>query len=124
MQCAVFLLVIAIVQITLTCIFLNDRNSSNALNAVESWNFKDMDAIQEQHMCCGKTSAQDYIVVNKDIPASCFADKNAAAPSGLFMEGCKSKLQTYYETETVWIAIMSWLLIAFEVNSNHIALWR
>lgn len=86
------------------------------MKAVEEWNLSEMDKIQEQHMCCGKLGSQDYINLSKDVPASCYANKDARNPQALFMDGCISKLLTHYDTETTWIAIISWLMIAFEVG--------
>ncbi|XP_017077594.2 protein late bloomer [Drosophila eugracilis] len=112
---AVFLLILAIIQIVSTCLFLHQYEVKNGQEAVElAWQANNMDAIQQKHECCGKSSAQDYINLSQIIPPSCYADLQQS-PDHLYVEGCVEKLQDFYESDKQRFLIISWVLVAFEL---------
>ncbi|XP_053965290.1 protein late bloomer [Anastrepha ludens] len=114
--CAVFLLLLAILQIAVTIIILNDRQTQSGIGRVEdAWDHDKMDALQSKYECCGKDSSQDYILLNRQIPLSCYTDQNDADANKMYTEGCSAKLQRYYDSETTTIATASWVIAALEV---------
>lgn len=114
--CAVFLLALAVLQITLTCIGISENGVRSGFDTVNiSWNKNAMDEIQTEHDCCGKTSANDYILIKKPVPASCYIHQDPSNTLNLHTEGCTEKLTKYYEEESYRFAIVSWSLIAFEL---------
>lgn len=89
----------------------------NGVDVVDrAWNSNAMDELQKEHDCCGKTSANDYILMNKSVPNSCYVDQDPSKALNVFSEGCTEKLIKYYEEESYRFAIVSWSLIAFEVS--------
>uniref|UniRef100_A0A1A9W169 Tetraspanin n=1 Tax=Glossina brevipalpis TaxID=37001 RepID=A0A1A9W169_9MUSC len=122
--CAVFLLILAIVQIIFTSNDISEDGMRNGFSIVnEAWESNNMDEIQIQHECCGKTSANDYIVLSKPVPNSCYVDQDYTKVSNLFTDGCSSKLQTYYADEWWHCSIVSWILIAFELIAFFLAVF-
>lgn len=82
----------------------------------KAWTTDAMDELQINHDCCGKTSPNNYVLLNKPIPVSCYADKDNSDVHNLFTEGCTTKLNKYYEEESYRFAILSWICVAFEVK--------
>ncbi|XP_013098695.1 protein late bloomer [Stomoxys calcitrans] len=120
--CAVFLLVLAALQIALTCIGMSDTGVRSGVDTVnKAWEANAMDEIQREHECCGKVSPNDYITLNKAVPKSCYFDEDEA--NSLFHEGCKDKLQQYYDNESYFFAIASWSLVVFEIIGFLLALF-
>ncbi|XP_070135180.1 protein late bloomer isoform X2 [Drosophila bipectinata] len=114
-QHAVFLLILAIPQIVSTCLVLHQYDVKSGQEAVElAWQANNMDALQQKHECCGKSSAQDYIHLSQLIPPSCYLDLQQT-PDHLFLDGCIEKLQSFYESDKRRFIIVSWVLVAFEL---------
>ncbi|XP_037714907.1 protein late bloomer [Drosophila subpulchrella] len=112
---AVFLLILAVPQIVSTLLFLHQYEAKSGQEVVElAWQANNMDALQQKHECCGKSSAQDYIHLSQQIPPSCYADLNQV-PDHLYLEGCIEKLQSFYESDKLRFIIVSWVLVAFEL---------
>ncbi|KAH8279072.1 protein late bloomer isoform X1 [Drosophila bipectinata] len=112
---AVFLLILAIPQIVSTCLVLHQYDVKSGQEAVElAWQANNMDALQQKHECCGKSSAQDYIHLSQLIPPSCYLDLQQT-PDHLFLDGCIEKLQSFYESDKRRFIIVSWVLVAFEL---------
>ncbi|EDW31456.1 GL11147 [Drosophila persimilis] len=112
---AVFLLVLAIPQIVSTCMLLHQYEVQSGQETVEvAWQANNMDALQQKHECCGKSSAQDYVHLNQLIPPSCYADLQQTTDH-LFLEGCIEKVQSFYESDKQRFIIVSWVLVAFEL---------
>jgi len=112
----VFLLILAIPQIVSTVLFLHQYEAKSGQEVVElAWQANNMDALQQKHECCGKSSAQDYIHLSQQIPPSCYADLKQV-PDHLYLEGCIEKLQSFYESDKLRFIIVSWVLVAFEVG--------
>ncbi|XP_052841832.1 protein late bloomer [Drosophila gunungcola] len=112
---ALFLLILAIPQIVSTCLFLHQYDVKSGQEMVEvAWQANNMDALQQKHECCGKSSAQDYVHLSQLIPPSCYADLQQA-PDHLYVEGCIEKLQSFYEADKQRFIIVSWVLVAFEL---------
>ncbi|XP_017472881.1 PREDICTED: protein late bloomer [Rhagoletis zephyria] len=113
--CAVFLLLLAILQIAVTIIILNDRQTQSGIAIVEdAWDHDKIEALQAKYECCGKDSSQDYILLNRQIPLSCYEDQTEDA-NKMYTEGCSAKLQRYYDSETASIATVSWVVTALEI---------
>lgn len=101
---------------------MSDTGVRSGVETVDkAWETNAMDEVQRKHECCGKISPNDYILLNQAVPSSCFADEDPSNDSNLFNEGCKDKLQHYYESESYYFAIVSWCLVAFEVCSRYTA---
>ncbi|XP_011178821.1 protein late bloomer [Zeugodacus cucurbitae] len=114
--CAVFLLLLAILQIAVTINILNDRQTQSGIAIVEdAWDHDKIDALQREYECCGKDSSQDYILLNRQIPLSCYENQNDADANNIYTEGCSAKLQQYYDSETTSIAAASWIIAAIEI---------
>ncbi|KAH8267150.1 hypothetical protein KR018_012541 [Drosophila ironensis] len=115
---AVFLLILAVLQIVATCLFLHQYEVKSGQEAVEvAWQANNMDALQQKHECCGKSSVQDYVHLNQVIPPSCYEDLQQH-PDHLFLHGCVEKLQSFYESDKLRFVIVSWVLVAFEVSPS------
>lgn len=115
-QSAVFLLILAIPQIVSTFLVLHQYDVKSGQEAVElAWQANNMDALQQKHECCGKSSAQDYVHLSQLIPPSCYLDLQQT-PDHLFLDGCIEKLQSFYESDKMRFIIVSWVLVAFEVG--------
>ncbi|XP_073844270.1 late bloomer [Musca autumnalis] len=122
--CAVFLLVLAAVQIALTTVGMSDTGVRSAVETVDkAWESDAMDVIQSEHECCGKVSPNDYVTLHKAIPTSCYIDGDTSKPSNLFYEGCKDKLQQHYEEEVYIFTVISWSLVAFVIIGFLLALF-
>lgn len=101
---------------------MSDTGVRSGVETVDkAWETNAMDEVQRKHECCGKISPNDYILLNQAVPSSCFVDQDPSKDSNLFNEGCKDKLQHYYESESYYFAIVSWCLVAFEVCSRYTA---
>ncbi|XP_033152247.1 protein late bloomer [Drosophila mauritiana] len=112
---AVFLLILAILQIVSTCLFLHEFDVKSGRDMVEvAWQANNMDALQQKHECCGQSSAQDYIHLSLLIPPSCYADLQQT-PDHLYLDGCIEKVQSFYESDKLRFIIVSWVLVAFEL---------
>lgn len=99
---------------------MSDTGVRSGVETVDkAWETNAMDEVQRKHECCGKISPNDYILLNQAVPSSCFVDQDPSKDSNLFNEGCKDKLQHYYESESYYFAIVSWCLVAFEVCSRY-----
>lgn len=117
------MLLLAILQIAVTIIILNDRQTQSGIAIVEdAWDHDKIDALQTKYECCGKDSSQDYILLNRQIPLSCYENQTEDA-NKMYIEGCSAKLQRYYDGETTGIAIASWVIAALEVNKSCL-LWK
>ncbi|ALC41259.1 lbm [Drosophila busckii] len=113
--CAVFLLLLAVLQIVSTCIVLHPHEIKSAQTTVDmAWQANNMDELQQKYECCGKASAQDYVHLDQIIPPSCYRNLQQSADS-LFLEGCIEKVQSYYEADKLRFIIVSWVLVAFEL---------
>ncbi|KAH8371785.1 hypothetical protein KR093_008844 [Drosophila rubida] len=64
--------------------------------------------------CCGRTSAEDYIMLDREYPQSCCLQQDCTNPQNLFMDGCESKFKQYVSTKTANFHTLSWLLILTE----------
>lgn len=112
---------LAVLQITLTCLAMGQTGIRSGVDTINAaWEANAMDEIQREHECCGKVSPNDYIMLHKAMPASCYIEQDVSKDSNLFHEGCKDKLQRYYENESYHFAIVSWSLIAFEVSTSRV----
>lgn len=88
----------------------------NGVDVVQiAWERNAMDDLQSQHDCCGKDSANDYVVMSRQIPASCYLNHDMLDVHNLFTEGCSGKMIKYYEEESYHFAIFSWLCVAIKV---------
>ncbi|CAD7013399.1 unnamed protein product [Ceratitis capitata] len=114
--CGVFLLLLSLLQVAITIIILNDRDVQNGIAIVEdAWDHDKIDALQMEYKCCGKDSSQDYILLNRQIPLSCYEGQNDADANNIYNEGCSVKLQRYYARETLSVAVTSWITAVLEV---------
>ncbi|XP_034477353.1 protein late bloomer [Drosophila innubila] len=110
---AVFLLLLVILQIVNIFMFVNPMKLQSGQETVEiAWQANNMDGLQQQFKCCGKTSAQDYVHLNQVIPPSCYTDLQQV-PDHLFLNGCIEKVQDQYESDKRRFLIVSWGLAAF-----------
>lgn len=115
-QSAVFLLLLAIAQIATTFLFLHPMEVKSGQKTVEiAWQANNMDGLQQNYECCGKTSAQDYVHLNQPIPPSCYADLKQSTDH-LFLKGCIEEVQSQYDSDKRRFLIVSWVLVAFEVS--------
>ncbi|XP_037941085.1 protein late bloomer-like [Teleopsis dalmanni] len=112
--CAVFLLILAILQIISTYSDMVEYKRRDGI-VDQAWNRNEMDALQTDHQCCGKDSPQDYILLNKSVPASCYVNGNTADENYMYTVGCSVKLQSYYQHNDIRFLVVSWILIAFEI---------
>ncbi|XP_067634268.1 protein late bloomer isoform X2 [Eurosta solidaginis] len=122
--CAVFLLMLAILQVIVTLNILNDRHAQTGIAKVEdAWDHDKIDSLQVKYQCCGKDSSQDYILLNRQIPLSCYEGQNDVDANKMFTEGCSAKLQRYYDNETTTIAVTSWVIVGFKIVGFLLALF-
>ncbi|XP_034477996.1 protein late bloomer [Drosophila innubila] len=77
--------------------------SNSTLNKYEEW----------LH-CCGRNSAEDYLMLDRELPASCCLDRDCTSPLNLFMDGCENKFKQYVSRKTANFHTLSWLLIITE----------
>ncbi|XP_030387465.1 protein late bloomer [Scaptodrosophila lebanonensis] len=118
---AVFLIVLAILQIISTCIFLHNLDVKSGQTVVEqAWQHNNLDGLQQKYECCGKSSAQDYILLSQPIPPSCYVDLKPLT-ANLYLSGCIEKVQSYYEADKQRFIIVSWVLVAFELLCSLLA---
>ncbi|KAH8372875.1 hypothetical protein KR009_007027, partial [Drosophila setifemur] len=112
---AVFLLILAIPQILSTFLFIHQYDVKSGQEAVElAWQANNMDALQQNHECCGKSSVQDYVHLSQLIPPSCYANLQQTTDH-LYVDGCIEKLQSFYEGDKLRFIIVSWILVVFEL---------
>lgn len=112
---AVFLLILAILQILSTILFMHPKEVESGQQAVEvAWQANNMDELQQKYECCGKTSAQDYVHLNQVIPPSCY-DELQQVPVHLFLKGCIEEVQNQFDSDYRRFIIVSWVLTAFEL---------
>lgn len=112
-----FLLLLAIAQIATTFLFLHPMEVASGQKTVEiAWQANNMDALQQNYECCGKTSAQDYVHLNQVIPPSCYADLKQSSDH-LFLKGCIEEVQSQYDSDKRRFLIVSWVLVGFEVST-------
>ncbi|XP_030560194.1 CD151 antigen [Drosophila novamexicana] len=64
--------------------------------------------------CCGRNSAEDYILLERELPASCCFERDCTNPLNLFMEGCEIKFKQYVSKKTANFHTISWFLILTE----------
>lgn len=87
-----------------------------------------MDELQTHYDCCGKTSSNDYVLMDKPIPVSCYLNQDTSDIHNLFTVGCSEKMVKYYEEESYRFAILSWICVAFEVtfvvNKNYTYVYK
>ncbi|XP_037825973.1 protein late bloomer [Lucilia sericata] len=112
--CAVFLLALTLINIAIAIVGINSGEHNGVEVVNKAWETNAMDELQINHDCCGKTSSNDYVLMNKPIPDSCYADQDKSDIHNLFTEGCSEKMVTYYEEESYRFAILSWICVAFE----------
>ncbi|XP_034106341.1 protein late bloomer [Drosophila albomicans] len=77
--------------------------SNSTLNIYEEW----------LH-CCGRNSAEDYIMLDREYPPSCCLQQDCTNPQNLFMDGCENKFKHYVSTKTANFHTLSWMLIIIE----------
>lgn len=112
-----FLLLLAVAQIATTFLFLHPMEVPSGQKTVEiAWQANNMDALQQNYACCGKTSAQDYVHLSQVIPPSCYADLKQSTDH-LFLKGCIEAVQSQYDSDKRRFLIVSWVLVGFEVSS-------
>ncbi|EDW01554.1 protein late bloomer [Drosophila grimshawi] len=64
--------------------------------------------------CCGRNSAEDYILLEREIPASCCFELDCTKPSNLFMDGCESQFKQYVSKKSANFHTITWLIILTE----------
>ncbi|ALC41265.1 Tsp42Eh [Drosophila busckii] len=79
------------------------HSGNSTLNAYEQW----------LH-CCGRNSAEDYMLLERELPASCCFERDCTKPVNLFMNGCESTFKEYVSRKTANFHTISWLLILTE----------
>jgi len=121
--CAVFLLVLAVLQITVTLMGLDGAANRASERAEKAWGTEEMNEIQAKYECCGKISVQDYILIPQDIPKSCYRDQNNLDLEALYTVGCVTKLYDRNDDERLAMQIGSWILVAFELTGFLLAVF-
>ncbi|XP_017146015.1 protein late bloomer [Drosophila miranda] len=68
--------------------------------------------------CCGRNSAEDYMHLDKELPASCCLDLDCTRPLNLYMAGCEIKFKEYLGGKTANFHSLSWFLILTEIAGS------
>ncbi|TDG51680.1 hypothetical protein AWZ03_001740 [Drosophila navojoa] len=69
---------------------------------------------EEWLQCCGRNSPEDYILLDRQLPASCCLERDCTNPMNLFMDGCEQKFKLYVNGKTDAFHTISWFLIPTE----------
>ncbi|KAH8415956.1 hypothetical protein KR222_004839 [Zaprionus bogoriensis] len=72
-------------------------------------------AYEEWLQCCGRNSAEDYLLLERELPLSCCAERDCTHPMNLHVEGCESKFKQYVSRKTANFHTISWLLMLSEL---------
>ncbi|XP_023162834.1 23 kDa integral membrane protein [Drosophila hydei] len=64
--------------------------------------------------CCGRNSPEDYIILERYLPASCCLERDCTNPLNLFKDGCEQKFKQYVSRKTANFHTISWFTILTE----------
>ncbi|XP_067632602.1 protein late bloomer [Eurosta solidaginis] len=76
---------------------------------------------EEWLQCCGKTSANDYLQMDKIIPRSCCRFQDCEVITNAYLNGCEKRFHEYMSEKTNSFNIVSWLLILTEFIGSVLA---
>ncbi|XP_030387542.1 protein late bloomer [Scaptodrosophila lebanonensis] len=89
----------------------NPQHTGNStLNAYEEW----------LH-CCGRNSAEDYFLLDKELPQNCCVEHDCTRVMNLYLEGCELKFKEYISKKTSNFNSISWILIITEFVGSVLA---
>ncbi|XP_020716277.1 protein late bloomer isoform X2 [Ceratitis capitata] len=77
---------------------------------------QEMDAMQEQHNCCGRDSPQDYLPDKQQtLPSSCCRWGDCAEDDNILARGCVDAVTSFFNDQSDNLVLIIVGLIAFQV---------
>jgi len=115
-------LVILLQAVAAFCLIAYENNiASNLANAVDSaWDEEQkspgaMSIYENWFECCGRASPQDYIVIDRLPPATCFKNGDTSKAENLFEVGCRVEFDEYIRKLLRIFNVFACVLIFWEL---------